>query len=156
MGESLRPWQIAVKLLPSKKGPPVSVETASDEDFQRFITSAGVPIDDSGIAEWSFDDRVGVIRHAIKHGLTLPFVEPKKNSSESEENPKKNTSDKSPEVAIEDGSDDNPFMETEHDHEDQPEEKIYPVLIEGEENASIIGYVDFSDDDYSDEDEDER
>ena len=71
----LRPWEIAVKLLPTASGEPVSVEFASDEQFQIFIAGAGIPIDEEGIVEWSFDDRCGVINHALKYGLVLPFVD---------------------------------------------------------------------------------
>jgi hypothetical protein len=48
---------------------------ATDEQFQNFIKGAGVPVDDQGIAEWSFDDRCGIINHALKYGVKLPFVE---------------------------------------------------------------------------------
>lgn len=71
----LEPWDIAEKLLPIENAQPVSVEFATDEQFQSWIIEQGVPVDENGIAEWSFDDRCGVIMYALDHGLTLQFYE---------------------------------------------------------------------------------
>lgn len=71
----MRPWEIAQKSWRSEGGLLVDVEHATDEEFQAFIESAGIPVDDNGIAEWSFDDRIGVINHAMSHGLALPFID---------------------------------------------------------------------------------
>jgi hypothetical protein len=72
---SLEPWDIAEKCLPIENGQPVSVEFATDAQFQTWIVSQGVPVDEQGIAEWSFDDRCGVIMYAVEHGITLQFHE---------------------------------------------------------------------------------
>lgn len=72
----LEPWEIAEKLLPIVNAQPVSVEFATDAQFQAWISAQGVPVDENGIAEWSFDDRCGVIMYAIEHGLSLQFAEP--------------------------------------------------------------------------------
>ena len=72
---SLEPWDIAEKCLPIENGQAVSVEFATDAQFQAWIAAQGVPVDENGIAEWSFDDRCGVIMYAVEHGLTLHFVE---------------------------------------------------------------------------------
>jgi hypothetical protein len=74
-GSRLRPFEIATLLLPLQGGETVRVMDATDEQFQSFIKGAGVPVDDQGIAEWSFDDRCGIINHALKYGVALPFVE---------------------------------------------------------------------------------
>jgi hypothetical protein len=84
----LRPVEIAVLLLPGgDEQPPVKVMDATDQQFQAFIASAGIPVDEAGITEWSFDDRCGIINHAIRYGVSLPFVDPlaNKNNSESEQ-----------------------------------------------------------------------
>ncbi len=72
---SLEPWDIAEKLLPIANGQRISVELASDAQFQAWIASQGVPVDDAGIAEWSFDDRCGVIMYALSCGIALQFAE---------------------------------------------------------------------------------
>jgi hypothetical protein len=72
---SLEPWDIAEKCLPIENGQAVSIEFATDAQFQAWISEQGVPVDENGIAEWSFDDRCGVIMYAIEQGLTLHFVE---------------------------------------------------------------------------------
>lgn len=72
-GRRLRPYEIAILLIPLAGGGSVRVMDGSDEQFQDFIKC--VPVDTQGIAEWSFDDRVGIINHALKYGLKLPFVE---------------------------------------------------------------------------------
>ncbi len=89
----LRPWEVAVKLLPIENGPPVDVEHATDEQFHRFITSLqGLPINEAGIDGWSFDDRCRTINHALKYGLIVPFVEPE-NKSDEEQKELTNNSD---------------------------------------------------------------
>ncbi len=71
----LRPWEIAEKLLPIANGQ-ISVEFASDAQFDIWVREQGIPVDDSGIPEWSFDDRCGVIMYALASGLALQFAEP--------------------------------------------------------------------------------
>src|SRR5260221_593583 len=70
----LPPWEIAVKLLPIENGLPVSIEFATDAQFQDWIVGQGVPVDEGGIADWSFDDRCGVINHVLAHGAGLHFA----------------------------------------------------------------------------------
>jgi len=48
---------------------------ATDAQFQRFVQVAGIPVNENGIPEWSFDDRCRVINHALKYGVKLPFVD---------------------------------------------------------------------------------
>jgi hypothetical protein len=74
---SLEPWDIAEKLLPIENEQAVSVEFATDAQFQAWIAAQGVPVDEQGIAEWSFDDRCGVIMYALEHGLPLQFHDDK-------------------------------------------------------------------------------
>jgi len=72
---SLEPWDIAEKLLPIANGQRVSVEFASDAQFQAWIVAQGIPVDDAGIPDWSFDDRCGVIIYALSCGVSLHFAE---------------------------------------------------------------------------------
>jgi hypothetical protein len=37
-----------------------------------------LPIDDQGIADWSFDDRCGVINYALRQGVKLRFADDEK------------------------------------------------------------------------------
>lgn len=83
---NLKPWDIAEKLLPIANGQQVSVEFASDAQFQAWIVAQGVPVDDAGIAEWSFDDRCGVIMYALSCGLRLQFADEKNSETISENN----------------------------------------------------------------------
>jgi hypothetical protein len=71
---SLEPWDIAEKCLPIENGPPVSVEFATDAQFQAWVISQHIPVDEQGIAEWSFDDRCGVIMYALANGISLQFA----------------------------------------------------------------------------------
>ena len=70
--------------------PAVNVASATDEQFQAVIAHAGIPVEDGGIVEWSFDDRLDVLCHALTYGLIevsadgTRFVFPNKNNSLSE------------------------------------------------------------------------
>lgn len=84
----MKPWEIAVKLLPSVNGQAVDVEHASDAEFQAWIETSGLSdlVDDDGIAEWSFDDRCRIINFALRKGRKLSFVEGENNSENSANN----------------------------------------------------------------------
>ncbi|SRR6266567_339324 len=79
---SLKPWDIAEKLLPIANGQAVSVEFASDAQFQSWVIQNGIPVDEEGIPEWSFDDRCGVILHALSFGVLLQFADEKNSEGE--------------------------------------------------------------------------
>jgi hypothetical protein len=93
----LRPYEIATLLIAPGGGRTVRVMDATDDEFQMFVLDAGLPVEEDGIAEWSFDDRCGIINHALKHGIKLPFIE-NKNNSDSEQ---KTIPEKRPKVAQE-------------------------------------------------------
>lgn len=69
------PWEIAVKFFHTASGKAVDVEHASDAEFQEWISSQGIPVDEDGIPEWTFEDRCGVINHVLQAGKTLRFSE---------------------------------------------------------------------------------
>ena len=72
--QHLPPWMLAPLLLSHlENGQPVSVSEASDATFDAWIAAQGVPVDDAGIPDWSFDDRLDVIVYALDNGLTLTF-----------------------------------------------------------------------------------
>lgn len=75
--KGLKPWEVAVKLFRTGDGRVVDIEHASDAEFQAWIVSQGIPVDDDGIPEWAFEDRYGVINHALAQGVDLAFVEEK-------------------------------------------------------------------------------
>lgn len=79
--------------MPIANGQTVSVEFATDAQFQAWIASQGVPVDDAGIAEWSFDDRCGVISYALSCGLLLRFADEKNSESIPETIPNPNSSE---------------------------------------------------------------
>lgn len=65
-----------LQLPPSESEPQVTnVAEASDAHFQEWIASHNVPVDDAGIPDWSFDDRLDVICYALDNGLKLTFVD---------------------------------------------------------------------------------
>jgi uncharacterized protein YdeI (BOF family) len=68
--------------LPTTNGQAVSIEFATDAQFQAWIVSQGVPVDENGIDLWSFDDRCGVIMYALEHGIALQFAEESKAAQE--------------------------------------------------------------------------
>ena len=84
--------------MPIENGPAVRLMDATDEQFQAFVVAAGIPVDDNGIVEWSFDDRCRVINHACKYGSGLPFVEKDEQKINSEVEQKPFTNNSSPEL----------------------------------------------------------
>src|SRR5579859_3063365 len=84
----LKPWEIAVKLLLFASGQAVTVEQATDVEFQLWVLESKLEdlIDENGIAAWSFDDRIRLINFALQQGRNVPFVEQQKNSNNSENN----------------------------------------------------------------------
>ncbi len=80
-------WEVAVKSFHTVDRRIVDVEHATDEEFQTWIASQGIPVDEEGISEWVFEDRVGVINHALRFGVNLNFAEdnPVSNTSTNED-----------------------------------------------------------------------
>jgi hypothetical protein len=82
-------------LLPSARrgGQAVSIEQASDPEFQAWIEASGLAdlVDDDGIVEWSFDDRVRIINFALRQGRTLHFVEDLENEQNNSNNSENNS-----------------------------------------------------------------
>lgn len=93
----LEPWDIAVLVIGRRGVTPVDVEHAYDSEFEAWIQSQGIPVDNESIGDaWSFGDRCDVINHALKQGMKLSFVDPagNKKSSESEQKEFPNNSER--------------------------------------------------------------
>lgn len=75
----LEPWEIAVMSVAEG----ITVEFATDEQFQAYVTFNKIPVRESDIAGWSFVDRCGVINFARLMRIDLKPV-PNKNNSEIE------------------------------------------------------------------------
>lgn len=56
---------------------PIDVEHATDDEFQAWVEWNGLPVQDNGIAEWSFDDRCMIINHVLAQGGILSFLDGK-------------------------------------------------------------------------------
>jgi hypothetical protein len=82
---------VAVKLFRCANGQLVDVEHATDAQFQEFVIQSGIRVNAKGIAEWSFDDRCGVINYALRRGIAPPFVDA--NNSEPEQENTENNSE---------------------------------------------------------------
>jgi hypothetical protein len=55
----------------------VRILDATDEQFEAFIRAIGIAVKAGDEGEkWSFDNRCRAINFALKHGRTLPFVDP--------------------------------------------------------------------------------
>lgn len=67
----------------------MSVEHATDAEFQAFVERHKIPVNDAGIAEWSFDDRVRTINFALRKGIVLELFLPEDNSNNSPNNSEK-------------------------------------------------------------------
>lgn len=78
----LPPWVIAAKFLRTASGQSVDVEHATDADFQQFVEQHKIPVDDSGIAAWSFDDRCRTINFALRKGIVLELFDSAETASE--------------------------------------------------------------------------
>jgi hypothetical protein len=77
----LEPWDIAVMVCWEEGN--VTVEFATDDQFQAYVEYNKIPHKDDGIAGWCFEDRCGVISFARIMGIVLVPV-PNKNNSEKE------------------------------------------------------------------------
>lgn len=77
----LEPWDIAVLSVLEEGN--ITVEFATNDQFQAYVKHNNIPYEDEGIAEWSFEDRCGIINFARLAGIILKPV-PNKNNFFSE------------------------------------------------------------------------
>jgi hypothetical protein len=55
----------------------VSIEDATDNEFDAWVNTHDVPVKENDISGWSFDDRCRLVNFALAHGYTLIFVDGK-------------------------------------------------------------------------------
>jgi hypothetical protein len=73
--EQLDPWIVAHLLICKRDEQPVSIEEATDDEFDVWVKTHDIPVKENGIQGWSFDDRCRVVNYALAHGYTLTFVD---------------------------------------------------------------------------------
>src|SRR5689334_598070 len=75
----LDPWIIAHLLICTRDEQPLSIEDATDDEFDAWVNTHGIAVKENGISGWSFDDRCRLVNYALAHGYTLIFVDGKRN-----------------------------------------------------------------------------
>jgi hypothetical protein len=71
----LDPWEIAHLLICKRDEEPISIELATDDEFDIWVKTYGISVKENGITGWSFDDRCRFVNYALAHGYTLSFVD---------------------------------------------------------------------------------
>ncbi len=91
--QSLDPWEIAELLICKRDEQLISIEFATDNEFDAWVKTNSIPIKENGITGWTFDDRCRLVNHVLAQGGTLLFVDgtmlptPNENNSESADKP---------------------------------------------------------------------
>ena len=86
----LEPWDIAELLICKRGEQLISIEFATDEEFDAWVKTNSIRVKENGITAWSFDDRCRLVNHVFAHGGVLEFVDgmtlppTNENNSESE------------------------------------------------------------------------
>jgi len=105
--EELDPWDIADLLICKRGEQLISVEFASDTEFDTWVQSNSVAIKDTGISAWSFDDRCRLVNYVLTQGGMLQFADgstlPPTNSGNSDDglSNSENTADSEPSNSVE-------------------------------------------------------
>ena len=71
----LDPWDIAHLLICTRDEEPISIELATDDEFDAWVKTHAIAVKENGISGWSFDDRCRLVNYALAHGYTLIFVD---------------------------------------------------------------------------------
>src|SRR5215471_10017807 len=71
----LDPWIVAHLLMCKRDEQPVSLEDATNDEFDAWVKAHGIFVKENGISGWSFDDRCRLVNYALAHGFTLSFVD---------------------------------------------------------------------------------
>jgi hypothetical protein len=71
----LDPWDIAHLLMCKRDEQPISIEDATDDEFDSWVKTLDIAVKENGITGWSFDDRCRLVNYALAHGYTLTFVD---------------------------------------------------------------------------------
>lgn len=85
----LDPWDIADLLICKRGEQFISIEFATDAEFDAWVQLNSVPVKENGIPGWSFDDRCRLVNHVLANSGTLQFADgtriPEQTNSEDEE-----------------------------------------------------------------------
>ena len=73
----LDPWDIAHLLICKRDEQLISIEDATDGEFNAWVKTHDIAVKENGISGWSFDDRCRLVNYALAHGYTLTFVDGK-------------------------------------------------------------------------------
>jgi hypothetical protein len=74
----LDPWIVAHLQICKRDEQPVSLEDATDDEFDAWVKTHAIAVKENGIQGWSFDDRCRLVNYALAHGFTLIFVDGKR------------------------------------------------------------------------------
>ena len=69
----LDPWEIADLLICKRGEQLISIEFATDAEFDTWVQANTVPVKDNGISGWSFDDRCRLVNYVLANGGVLDF-----------------------------------------------------------------------------------
>lgn len=92
----LDPWEIADLLICKRGEQLISIEFATDDEFDAWVKTNSIPVAENGITYWSFDDRCRLINHVLANGGVLQFADRTRIPEQPETN-----SENSPETASE-------------------------------------------------------
>src|SRR5690242_11094245 len=71
----LDPWIVAHLLICKRDEQPVSIEDATDDEFDAWVRTHDITVKENGISGWSFDDRCRLVNYALAHDYTLTFID---------------------------------------------------------------------------------
>jgi hypothetical protein len=71
----LDPWEIADLLICKRGEQLISIEFATDDEFDAWVKTNSIPIKENGISGWTFDDRCRLVNYVLANGVTLEFVD---------------------------------------------------------------------------------
>lgn len=70
----LDPWEIADLLICKRGEQVVSIEFATDDEFDAWVKTNSIPVEENEITGWTFDDRCRLINYVRTQGGSLEFV----------------------------------------------------------------------------------
>lgn len=71
----LDPWEIADLLIYKRGEQLISIEFATDDEFDAWVKTNSIPVKENGISGWTFDDRCRLVNYVLANGVTLEFVD---------------------------------------------------------------------------------
>jgi hypothetical protein len=70
--ERLEALEILPLVICRRNGVPTTVEYSSSAEFTAWVKWNGIPF--TGLEEWTFDSKCGIINHALKFGMKLRLI----------------------------------------------------------------------------------